>query len=319
MPVGLNAAGVVGIARETTLGTYVAPQKFVPVRSETLEANNELIERRVIRNLAGLVGVRGGNLHYAGDVEIEVTDDVLPYFLNAGRTIGVKGGVGPNFTYTFTPAHSALPSRGLSITVMRNGETFGFRGCIIGGFNFSLDNGLLIATMSVLAPQESVQSDPTPTWPTSEPFSPGEYTVEIPTATPVCDVDMSFELSIDDGGTPEFRMCGTREAEFVRFGERSVSLSLTRDFESRTDFDNFKTVTSQSVHIRAERTLPTPNVNRFVDFVLGTAYKNSYSVGLAAQGDLTRAEIEYIVTSGGTPEYTIAIGTSEDITTPAFP
>lgn len=314
MAVGLNAAGVVGIAQEAAIGTYLAPTKFIPIRSETLEANNELIERRVIRNLAGLVGVRGGNLHYAGDVEIEVMDDILPYFLMAGRTNVVKGGVSPNFTYTFTPAHSALPQKSLSITVMRNGETFGYRGCIVGSINFSMDGGLLIATMSILAPQEGVEADPVPVWPTSEPFSPGEYEIEIPNATPVSDVDMSFELSIDDGGTPEFRLAGTREAEFVRFGERSVSLTLTRDFESRADFDLFKTVTSQSVHFRAERTLPTPNVNRFVDFLLPTTVKNSYSIGLAAQGDLTRAEIEYTIVSGATPEYTIAIGTAEDIT-----
>lgn len=314
MPVGLNAAGVVGIARETTYGQYVAPTKFVPVRSETLEPNNELIERRVIRNLAGVVGIVPGNLHYAGDMEIEVLPDIIPYFLNAGRTSVTQTGASPNFVYAFTPAHSALPARSLSITVVRNGVCFGYVGCIIGSMEFSLDNGLMISTMSVLSAQEAVQSVPAPAWPSSAPFGPGEYLVQIPTGTTVCDVDMSFTLSIEDNGTPEFRMCGTREAEFIRFGERSVTLSLARDFVDRADYDAFKVGTSQSITIKATRTLPAPDANTFINFVLPAILKNSYSIGLASQGDLTRASIEYTVAAGAaTPEYTISVGTAESL------
>jgi hypothetical protein len=314
MTVGLNAAGIVGIARETTYGVYVAPTKFIPVRSETFEANNELIERRVIRNLAGVVGIVPGNLHYVGDMEIEVLTDIIPYFLNAARTSATQTGASPDFVYVFTPAHGALPSRSLSITVVRNGVVFGFVGCIVGSMEFSLDNGLLISRMSMLGAQESTQSLPTPTWPSTAPFGPGEYLVQIPTGTTVCDVDMSFTLGIEDNAVPEFRMCGTREAEFVRFGERSVNLSLARDFESRADFDAFKVGTAQSITIKATRTLPAPDSTEYIQFVMPSIIKNAYSVGLSSQGDLTRASIEYTVAAGAAvPEYTITVGSSESL------
>lgn len=311
MAVGLNAAGIVGVAFETVVGTYVAPTKYIPVRSETLETNQELIERRVIRQLAGLVGVVKGNMHVAGDIEIEVLDDTIIYFLAGMRTTPVKSGTMPNYIYTFTPAHSALPPKTLSITVVRNGVTFGFTACIVSSCEFTMDNGMLIARMSIVGANEASQTLPTPTWPTSTPFGPGEYTIEIPTATPVTDVDMSFSLSIEDNGTPEWRMTGDHGAEFSRFGERSISLSLARDFETRTDFDAFKAATAQSITMKASK-----GANNEISFLLPAAYKNSYSVGLASQGDLVRASIEYTITSGATDEYTIVVKTQENVTLP---
>jgi tail tube protein len=314
MPVGLNASGIVGIARETTLGIYAAPTKFIPIRSETLEANNELIERRVIRNLAGVVGIVPGNLHYAGDMEIEALDDVVPYFLNASRTLGTKSGSAGNFTYAFTPTHGALPARSLSITVVRNGVVFGYTACIVGSIEWTLDNGMLIARMGIIGAAEATQSLPTPTWPTTAPYGPGQYTIQIPTGTTVCDVDMSYSFSVEDNATPEFRLCGTREAEFARFGERSCSLTLARDFVDKTDFNDFKATppVSQSINLRAQT-----SATRGITINTATTIKTAYSVGLAAQGDLTRAEIEYNVV--GDPEYSITVHTAEDITAPTFP
>lgn len=321
---GLNAAGIVGIGVEATYGTGVVATKFIPVRSETLETNLDIIERRVIRNLAGLVGVVKGNMHVEGEIEFEVTHDTLPWFMVAGRTNVVKTGTTPNFTYTVTPGHSAmpLPGRSLSITVVRNGEVFRFVGCIVGGFNFSMDNGMLICSCSVVGINEATTSAPTPVWPTTTPFGPGQYSVEIPTGTPTGAFDSvgldSWSLEIDDSATPEFRMRGDHGAEFARFGERSVSMSLQRDFLTRAEFDAFKLMTKQSITIEAEET-----AQRSVTFLLPANYKGSYGLGLASQGDLTMADIEYTVTHDvalGLPEYTITILTSEDIvTTPALP
>lgn len=306
MPVGLNAAGVVGIGLETTVGTYVTPTKFIPIRSESLEPSNELMERRVIRNLAGVVGIVPGNLHYAGDLEIECLHDVVPYFLYAGRTSATYSTVSGARQYVFTPAHSALPTKTMSITVVRNGVVFGYSACIIGSFEFTLDNGMLITRMGVIAAAEATVTNPTPTWPTSAPFGPGQYTIQIPTGTTVCDVDMSYSFSIEDNATPEFRLCGTREAEFARFGERSCSLTLARDFVDKTDYNNFKATppVSQDINLRAET-----GSTRGITINAPTTIKTSYAVSLGSQGDLTRAEIEYNVV--GVPEYTLTINTDE--------
>jgi hypothetical protein len=313
----LNAAGFLGVAFETTYGTYVAPTKFIPVRSETLETDQELIERRVIRaDTAGLVGIVKGNMHVAGDLEIEVLDDTIIYLLAAMRTTPVKSGTMPNFTYTFTPGNSALPPKSLSITVVRGDQVFGFTGCIVGSAEFTMDSGMLIARSTVVGANEASQATPTPTWPTTSPFGPGEYTVEIPTGSPTAQfesVDLeSFSLSIEDNATPEFRMRGDHGAEFARFGERSVSMSLQRDFLTRTEFDAYKAVTAQSINVLASK-----GANNSINFLTPGVFKNSYSIGLASQGDLTRANIEYTcVRSGVDPEYTITVKTQENVTLP---
>jgi hypothetical protein len=307
--VGLNAAGILGVALETTYGEYEAPTKFIPVRSETLEVNQEVIERRVIRQLAGLVGVVQGNMHVEGDVEIEVLDDAIVYFLAAARTEVVKTGGPTDFEYSFTPGHSALPPSSLSITVVRNDEVFGFVGCIVGTMAFSFDEGMLIANLSVVGANEAEQGTPmNVVWPDSIPFGPGNYTLELPINTVVIDTDMDMTMTIEDNATPEFRLEGDHGATFARFGERSINMSLTRDFTSRADFDGFKSVTAQSMNFKAER-----SGTNFIEFDFPVIVKTSYSVGLAAQGDLTRGSIEYVGVSGPTVEYTITVGTQEDI------
>lgn len=316
----INASGFLGIGREVTYGTYVAPTKFIPVRSETLETNQELIDRRVIRNLAGLVGVVKGNMHVEGEIEFEVTSDILPYFLLAGRTKFVKTGALSPFTYVATPEHGAMPKpgRSLSITVVRNGEVFGFTGCIVGGFNFSMDNGMLICSCSVVGVNESSQALPVPVWDAGNPYGPGMYNVEIPTATPTGQFDSvgldSWSLEINDNATPEFRMRGDHGAEFARYGERTVSMSLQRDFLDRAEFDAFKAMTKQSITIEATGLVPAEDA---VTFLLPSNYKASYGLGLASQGDLTMADIEYTIThdeATGTPEYTITVLSTEEIT-----
>lgn len=307
--VGLNAAGIVGVALEDTYGQYAAPTKFIPVRSETLEVNQEVIERRVIRQLAGLVGVVQGNMHVEGDMEIEVLDDTIIYFLAAARTTATKTGGPTDFEYEFVPAHQALPDNSLSITVVRNDEVFGFVGCIVGNIEYSFDEGMLIASMTIVGANEAEENTPSSiVWPDTTPFGPGNYTLEIPTGDVVEDTDMDMTISIEDNATPEFRLAGDHGAEFARFGERAISMSLTRDFTSRADFDAFKNVTSQSMNLKAER-----SGTNFIEFDFPVVVKTSYSVGLAAQGDLTRGAIEYVGVSGPTVEYTITVGTQEDI------
>lgn len=307
--VGLNAAGCVGVAIEDTYGEYKAPTKFIPVRSETLEVMQEVIERRVIRKLAGLVGVVQGNMHVEGDVEIEVLDDTIVYFLAAARTTVEKTGGPTDWEYSFIPAHQALPDSSLSITVVRNDEVFGFVGCITGTMAFSFDEGMLIATLSIVGANEAEEAMPTNiVWPDTVPFGPGNYTLEIPVSTVVEDTDMDMSITIEDNATPEFRLAGDHGAEFARFGERSITMSLTRDFTSRADFDSFKNVTSQSMNLKAER-----SGTNFIEFDFPVTIKTSYSVGLAAQGDLTRGAIEYVGVSGPTVEYTITVGTQEDV------
>jgi hypothetical protein len=308
MAVGIGASGIAGIAFEVTPGTYVAPTKFFPFNSETITVPQETVWRRPIRQSADIIGAVAGNYHPEGDVELEALEDVVIYFLYASRTAIVKSGAS-NFTYTVTPTAAAIPARTLSLTLVRNGIVFGFTGMVTSNFAFGVADGLLTFKTSLLGRDESVQSLPTATWPTSVPFGAGMYSIEIPTATPVLDTD-TFEWTVEDNGQANFRLKSTgRGAQFINYGERSSTITLERDFESRADFDAFKAVTAQSITISA-----TKGANNSISLLAPVAIKDTYEVGLSGQGDLVRAAIAYNNVIDGTGKsWQIVVKTQEDI------
>jgi hypothetical protein len=288
MAVGIGAQGFVGVAFEATPGTYVAPTKFCPIRSESLNVTQANYNRRDIRQVADSLGVVGGDMHVAGDINMCVYPDCLPYFLYGSRGTVVKTGTGP-WTYAHTPGHTANPTalRTMSLTVVRNGIVHGYSGCVVGVSEYSQDNKMMIVRHGIIGMTEAVQGAPSPTWSNQGVFGAGMYDLEIPLASDVFDIDQ-FTLTIDDAATPEFRLSTTRTPRFVRFGERTVGLTLMRDYESRTDFDAFKTLTAQAVRLKASN-----GASADVQFDIPVAIKDSYELGLSGQGDLVRASIAY--------------------------
>jgi tail tube protein len=278
-----------------TPGTYAAPVKFFPFTSENLKFVQETGWRRPIRKSADIIGAVPGNVHIEGDIEMEALEDVVPYFLYASRVAVTKAGT-TNFTYTITPTPAAIPVRTLSLTVERNtGVVFGFVGCVVSQFKFTVADGVLMFNVTVLGRDEASQSTPTPTFTVTTPFGAGQYAFEIPTATAVFDVD-TFEWTCNDNGAPEFRLKNTgRGAQFIRFGERDLQLSCERDFDTRVDFDAFKALTSQSITITASK-----GANNSISLLTAVAIKDTYEMNLSGQGDLVRASITYQLPIDGT-------------------
>jgi hypothetical protein len=304
MALDIGASGEVGLAFETTAGTYVAPTKFIPVRSESLKRVQDTVFRRTIKGVADVVGANSAWNHIEGDIEFEVDGANLLMFLAAGRLVNVRSGAGP-YVYTLTPGHGAGGNKDLSITVVRAGVVFGYTGCKVGSLEFSLDGGIMVCRASMMGLDEAVQSDPAQTYSTDVVYNPGDYAIEIPTSTPVTDTD-TFTLSIEDNLTPEYRLVfGITRPAVLRYGERNVTLSVERDFLSRADYDAFKALTAQNVQIKASK-----SASDYVQFNLYNAIKNTYEVGLSGQGDLVRAAVEYqgVYDATNTAALKIAVG-----------
>lgn len=313
MAVGIGAAGILGVGRETTNGTYIVPEKYIPILSEDLKIIQSNIYRRPIRGIVDPVGAVAGFQHAEGSVTVEATDDILPYFMWAMRGVTTKTGTTPNWIYTLVPNAEGQKSGSkmtLSLTVVRNAIVFAYVGCVVNSFEFTTQEGLLVCTLNILGMDEAVQSAPTATWPTTVPPGPGEYSIEIPTSTEVVDVD-NFTFSVDEGGEPAYRLRDdSKKASFISFGERSVTLSLERDFESRTDYDAFKIATAQGIKIDCKK-----GTNNYITLTMNAAIKDSYEVGLSGQGDLVRASIEYqgVYSVAGSQAYGIIVGSQETL------
>lgn len=291
MAVGVGAGMIVGIAVEATPGTYVAPTHFLLLKSESLKFMRSTIKRRPLRNIADVNGILNSYFSIGGDVAMEVTEDILPMVLRASRMTIVKAG-GPTFTYTATPNALALPAKTLSITVVRAGVCFGYTGCVISSQKYTLEDGLLIGTFGIVGRNEGVQGVPTPTYVNTLPFAPGNYDIQIPTATSVFDAD-TFDISIEDNAEPQNRLrLNSLAAEFAKFGERNIEVNIERDFDGRVDYDAFKNLTAQTVTI-----LATKGATASVKFLLPAAFKDDFEFsGGGSQADLIRYTAKYIGT-----------------------
>lgn len=316
MAVGLSATGVVGLAYETTPGTYVAPTKYFPIRSESLMWTQTTNQRRVIRNIADVQGVVAGNGFVEGEIEVEMLSTVLPYFLYAARGTVDKtdtAGVAP-FTYEFVPNAKIKPFNTISISIERNGVVFGYVGCQVTSMSFSVDNEWGVMTLGIIGTNEATQAALTPTYGTDTPYGAGKWTVEIPTTTQVFDTD-TFTFEVDDGGEAQNRLKNTLGAQFVAYGERSVTLSVDRDFENRTEYDAYKAYTSKSITIKASNNAS----NDEVALLMPVAFVDSYEVSLSGVADVVRASISYLgAHDNATPgAYKITVKSTEDVTEPA--
>jgi hypothetical protein len=288
--VDVGGNGFVGIAPEVTPGTYIAPTQYVPIQNESLTRPQETIWRRPIRQAVDVVGAVAGNAHVEGDISMEAFEGIVAMFLVSARATKVNSGTTPNFTYTFTGNALAVPANTMSITIIRAGVVFAYVGCVVSSFSFSVSDGLLMFNVSIVGTDEAVQSAPTPTWQTgivATPYGAGTYSLQIPTATQVFDTD-NFEFSVEDNAEAQFRLKSTNSAQFVSFGERSVGLTVDRDFASRTDYDAFKALTSQAITL-----LATKGANNSIQIDMPVAIKDTYETGLSGQGDLIRASVAY--------------------------
>lgn len=310
---GTGAQGYMGVAIESTPGTYEAPVHFVPIESESVAFVQDTVWRRPVRQSADIVGAVDGNARVEGDITMEAFEHILAYMLRAGRNTYEKTGTDPNYTYEIVGSPNAVPAETLSLTIVRNGVVFGYTGCVIPSFTISVEDGMLKFNPTILGRDEAVQTEPTPTWGAGlqdQPYGAGKYNIQIPTSTQVFDVD-AFEFSVDDSGEAQYRLKDTgRGAQFIAFGERTTSLSLQRDFETRTDYDAFKALTAQSITLTA-----TKGANNSIAINVPAAIKDTYELGLGGQGELTRASISYngVLDAVGNA-YKITIKTQEDLT-----
>lgn len=307
--VGAPAGAFPNINTASNPGVYVAPTKFIPYLSESLKFTQQTNWRRPIRNTPGLVGASPGFSNAEGDLSIEALTDCIIYFLSASRCTYTKVVAAQN-TYVFTPSAVAVPARTLSITIIRNGVVYGYVGCTVGSFKFEVNNAVLQFSPTIVSTNETVQSAPTATWPTTVPFGAGQYNLQIPTSTQIFDSD-GFTFESNDNGAAQFRLISANTgAQFVSFGESEASISITRDFFNRAEYDAFKVLTAKSITLTATHSAPVESIA----LVSPTSIVDTYEVNIGGQGDLVRASVTYQCAIDGTGKhYQITVVTAENM------
>lgn len=303
MPAGLGGGGSVGIAFETVMGTYVAPTVFSPILSESLRYQEDKYYSEQIRQQTIVSDVKSSYYHVEGDIELEVDPRDHPYWLYASRHTITKTGVGP-YVYKYVPSSAGAAStaagtttpKTLSITIERNGVVFGYTGCVVGGLEYTIEDGVLRCTLNVLGMAEAVQSNPTEAWVAPDLLGADSHRIYLAASavTPAFGaVDTSFNgftFRANYNAEAQNRIHAQRSASYISYGITEAEFESELDFENRTDYDNMVN--------NATRAIKLESSNGGATFALGTSgikiqgnrvSWDTYDIGLDGMGDLIMA------------------------------
>ena len=262
MPAGLSGGGHMGIALETTKGTYVAPTTYVPILSEAFRYTEDRYFSPQIRQATEVSDVKQGYYHIEGDIEMEVDPTFLPYFLFCCRhTPASAAGV-----YTFIPstagatstAASGMVQRTMSITITRNGVAFGYSGCTSGSLRFFVDSGVLKLAINMMGESQSTPAVPTPTWAAPNLFGADAHYIRLDTSgtapgfAGAVDANFNgFEWQANFNPSAENRIVANRAASYIAFHETEISLTTELDFIDATEYNNFVATTQKAIRFES--------------------------------------------------------------------
>ena len=317
---GIGGNNWVYVVPETTYGTYIDPATgggaWVPVLSENLVYTTTNYYSKQIRQQTIDSDVEASYYHIAGDIVMEVDANYMPYFLYASRHTVVKTGSGP-YVYSASPASfgSTYPggtAPGVSITVDRNGNGFGYSGCVVTKWMFEITDGVLRVTMSILGLAEQLPAGlGSPTWLAPSLFGATAHRIfedtagATPTfATPATNFN-GFTATFDYNGAPQNRIVANRAATFISYGETAASYDTELDFLDRTDYDDFVAVTTRSIKMESVKPTATAwaSVTEGFRIIFYNAAFDAYEVDTTDIGTLVMAKVtgHGLQQTGGVP------------------
>lgn len=327
MAPGIGATGFIGIAPETTMGTYVAPTTYVPVLRDTLKYTEDKYYSPQLRQQVLDSEVKPGYYHIEGDIEMEVDTNFILYFLYASRHAIVKSGAGP-YVYTFTPTTAGSTSTGtglnqrtLSITAVRNGIVFGYTGCTVSQYEFTIDGGVLKCTMSMIGLGEETQSLPTATWVAADLLGADSHNVFLGDSgvSPTFAQDVNFNgftFSINHNAEAQNRIKSQRSANYVKFGKTDLEIRSQLDFVSKTDYDAMKAATTKA--IKLESTVGGGAYSAATDGISLQANRvayDTYDVNVESIEDIVMADfVGHGLVQVGGDAYSIGVKSAVNIT-----
>lgn len=308
MPAGLGGGGAIGLAFETTMGTYAAPTVWVPILSESFRYTEARYFSPQLRQQVMVSDVKQGYYHIEGNIEFEVDTHFFPYFMYASRHTITKTGAGP-YTYKAVPNKVASlagaitgGAKSISVTAERNDVWFGYAGCTVGQYEFTIRDGVLICTMNMLgiSQDEPATGSPfTPSWVDPNLLGADAHAIFVasdygpaPTFGSASTDFNGITLTLNHNPTAENRIIKQRSASYIAFHQTDITFSTELDFTDDTEYQNFIDTTQRGIKLES-----TQGPNAFATATDGVkvqlnrfAYE-TYDVDLPGMGDIVMAGV----------------------------
>ena len=331
---------LVGVGIESTPGIPQIPQKWIPASSESLSSEAGTQFLRYLKGTPDPTGAIAGNQTHEGSIEVDALHDCLPWLLAGARTTVQKSETSGSHNYLFSPSGVAAKSDFGTLTfwIRRGGtEWFVFSGCVVSRWNFSVNDSLLGGSFDVISSAQfnlagallamggvtlvvgsgagnlpanngvPVTNTVGGVFVDSYPWGAGQYAISIgaPNAeAQKYDVE-NFTFECDDSGESQHRLQNVRRGPwFVKFGERSVKATCTRDFTSRLEFDQYLDATRQGFKAVVGGGPGSSVRNEVLELILNSSIIDNYSIeGGSGQGDLITQSVDYMGIAPGESIY----------------
>lgn len=325
-PAGLGASGWVCVVMEDVMGTYLPPDTagaiWVPVLDETLAYTEEAYYSQQIREEVVDIERTQGFYHVEGNLNMEFDSQYAPYFGYCSRHDIATTPGSPNL-YEFTPSNAGSAYRAggnnpktMSITVVRNGIGFGYAGCVVNNWEFTIDGGVLRMNLGMfgLSEQEPAQLD-TPSWLDPSLLGAAHHEVRVdaagtsPAFASTSEEFNGFTATFNHNATAENRLTGSRSATYISYHKTDATFDSELDFLDRDEYDAFVSNDRRAVRFSSWKTGASfAASDEGVQITFYNAAYDTYPVQLTGLSDLTMANVtgRALVIAGGSP-YKIAM------------
>jgi hypothetical protein len=241
-PAGLG--GQWGYVSETTVGTLVTVDKFLPVTAPEVEQEIERHDSQGIRAGRLITAAwKPGSHTIGGTIETELWNtDIATLFRHMFGAVQVATN-SSQWNYTYTPADLTGESMTMQVgkpAIDGTVHPYTWGGAKVGSWTLTAEVGsLAMLSLDIVAMTETngvslaVASYDT----ALEPFVFTEANLLIAGSTN--DVVSSFEISCDNGLTERPRLGSSYSREYLQNGFREITGSFKKDFESLVQYNRF--------------------------------------------------------------------------------
>lgn len=279
MPGGSDAQ--IGFKTETTPGTAVVVDKFLPFVSESLKQNIEWLDSKTLNARHTLKATKSGTAGVEGGITTELANTSLACLLkHMFGTVGTTG-AGP-YTHTFSP--SDLTNDALTIQVGRPSSTstvhpFTYAGCKIKDWEISADTGEIAAlNLNIIGMTETTGTGLAvasydAAW---APFVFREASITL--AGSGSNNVRSVSIKGENMLTQRFRLGSAYSKEPLQAGRRPYTGTVSTDFDALTDYARFVAGTQAALVVAFSNGTQTLTFTMNVQFVGETPAVGGYDL-----------------------------------------
>lgn len=293
----LGALGYVAYGVETEDGTFVAPTKFIPVTSFSIEDSNDFMVPDQIRHSRDRYIAMAAPYAISGSMEMElIPTDISPLLKSAfTATVISSAYAGGGYQHVFTPASEidtfTFESSAADILIMR------YAGIRVNTLEIRAAFGEIVTATFGLEgiDREKQAGASSPSYTTVTPFNFSGVDLKV-------DGDLNctikdFTFGINNNLERIGALCKTRAWRRMALGMREVSLALTIDFTDTSEYDRFlnEDTFDVDIHMEGEAALSGMGTNKPILRVqVPNVRWNQVGVPLSA-GDYLEQTVEALI------------------------